>query len=63
MTFGRLQDLFPDSHIMDEPLDSLSRGQSQTLAKTGAVHAAGILKRLDSHDLRIPAQLQLAEVV
>ena len=38
MTFGRLHDFFPDAYIMDQPLDSLSRGQPQTLAKAGAGH-------------------------
>ena len=55
MTFGRLHDFFPDAYIMDQPLDSLSRGQPQTLAKAGAVNPAGILERLNSHDRRIPA--------
>ena len=50
MTFGRLHDFFPDAYIMDQPLDSLSRGQPQTLAKAGAVNPAGILERLNSHD-------------
>jgi len=38
MTLGRLQNLVPYPHIMDQPFDSLRRGQSRTLAKASAVH-------------------------